>query len=177
MKQDKQLQQIYDEARQFCGSFKTLLMSTCSRDGLPEASYSGYVEEAGSYYVYVSELAKHTTHLLENPKCSILFIENESDSRQLLARKRLSYRCDATEVSRESDVFETVMGKMVDRFGVVMNNLREMGDFHLFKLTPVSGSFVSGFAKAYTLSGDNLDEVKLRNETGHTKVDHKAKSA
>lgn len=177
MDNETQLHQIYSEARQFQEHFETLLMSTCSHEGIPEASYAGYIEDEGNYYVYISELAKHTKNLLEHPKCSVLFIENEASANHLLARKRLSYRCDAEEVSRDSKHFDNIIEKLIQRFGFVMNNLREMGDFHLFKLTPISGNFVAGFAKAYALSGKNVDEVRHRNEAGHKRVSNESKSA
>lgn len=109
MAQETKLQEIAIEAREFRDRFETLLMSTSNYYGLPEASYAGYIEDEGDYYVYVSELAKHT------------------------------------------------------------KTLREMSDFHLFRLRPLSGSFVSGFAKAYTLTGENLLNVKHRNNGGHRK--------
>lgn len=177
MTQDEQLQQIFIETKEFRQRFETLLMSTSSYDGLPEASYAGYIEDEGDYYVYTSELAKHTKNLQDNSRCSVLFIENEGEASHLLARKRLSYSCEVSEVSRKSPSFNAILDKLTARFGFVMNNLREMGDFHLFRLRPLSGNFVAGFAKAYTLTGDSLKSVKHRNEGGHRKNTPESKIA
>ena len=152
--------QTYNEIQLFRESFETLLMSTSNASGLPEASYAGYIEEQGDYYVYTSDLATHTGNLKENPQCSILFIENEHAASHLLARKRLTYVCDVSEVSRTSSHFDKIFEKLTERFGFVMSNLKDMTDFHLFRLKPKSGRFVSGFAKAYTLTGDDLTTVK-----------------
>lgn len=177
MTQQKTTEQIYDEATSFRDSFETLLMATSNSAGLPEASYAGYIEEEGDYYVYTSELAKHTGNLQENPNCSIMFIENETTASHLLARKRLIYRCEASEVDRDTSIFSSVFEQLVSRFGFVMNNLKEMSDFHLFRLRPTSGSYVAGFAKAYTFTGDDLKTVNHRNEAGHRKVASESKTA
>jgi len=45
-----------------------------------------------------------------------------------------------------------------------------MGDFHLFKLSPKSGSVVMGFGKAYRLD-ENLEVLKQimgQHQKGHT---------
>ncbi|PWQ95182.1 HugZ family protein [Leucothrix arctica] len=166
--QDERIQ-TYNEILLFRESFETLLMSTSNGAGIPEASYAGYIEDEGDYYIYTSELAKHTGNLIDNPNCSILFIENEHSASHLLARKRLTYTCEVTEVSRSSHVFNQTLDKLTERFGFVMNNLRDMTDFHLFRLHPVAGRYISGFAKAFTLTGGDLKTVKHQNEGGHRK--------
>ena len=42
-----------------------------------------------------------------------------------------------------------------------------MEDFHLFKITPISGLLVFGFAKAFNLEGPVLVNVVHLNEKGH----------
>ncbi|PID64473.1 MAG: pyridoxamine 5'-phosphate oxidase [Gammaproteobacteria bacterium] len=154
--------------QEFSDSFETLLMATSNNSGQPEASYATYIKDSGEYYVYLSELAPHTGNLLEHPQCSVLFIENEEDASHLFARQRLTYQCEASEVTRGSDHFENIMDKFEKKFSNFMKTLRQLEDFHLFRIKPNKGSYVAGFAKAYEISGPNLETITLRNEKGHT---------
>lgn len=158
---------IYEACKVFPEEFETLLMATCNNAGQPEASYATYLEESGDYYVYLSELARHTGNLQENPKCSVLFIENEQDARHLFARRRLTYQCEAGEIERGSSCFEAIMDLFEVKFGGFINMLRKLEDFHLFRLNPVKGNYVAGFAQAFEISGDDLGKIKHRNEQGH----------
>lgn len=151
----------------FAEDFETLLMATSNSSGLPEASYATYIKDAGDYYVYLSELARHTGNLLEHPHCSVLFIENEQDAKHLFARKRLTYQCETNEVERGSAHFEQIMDKFEEKFSNFIEMLRHLEDFHLFRLKPVKGNYVAGFAQAYEISDPKLNTVKHRNEKGH----------
>ena len=37
-----------------------------------------------------------------------------------------------------------------------MELIREFTDFHLFKITPIKGSLVTGFAAAFAIEGDEF---------------------
>ncbi len=161
------LEAIYQSCQAFPKEFETLLMATCSGSGQPEASYAAYLEESGDYYVYLSELALHTSNLQENPQCSVLFIENEKDARHLFARHRLTYQCEAAEVERGSDHFEEIMGLFKAKFGNFMEMLHKLEDFHLFRLKPKKGNYITGFAQAFEVTGDKLNQVRLRDDQGH----------
>lgn len=161
------LQDAQEEYRRFPDAFSTLLLATSDKNAVPEASYAPYIKEPEGFYVYLSELAKHTGNLLENNQCSIFFVQNEKDAASLFARKRLTYACDVIEVSKDESRYEPLLDKFENKFGSIMPVLRGMGDFHLFCLRPRSGSYVAGFAKAYAISGEELDEIRHRNEVGH----------
>ncbi len=155
------------EFRELPQAFESLLMATCDNNGLPEASYAPYVEEMGDYYIYISDLAAHTGNLLANPQCSILFIQNEDEARNLFARQRVTLQCEATEIARGSEQFQNIMTKFGERFGNLMDMLSDYTDFHLFRLHPKLGNYVAGFAQAYTITGEHLDSIRLRDEKGH----------
>ena len=149
--------------------FATLLMATTSEQGEPNASYAAYVEKDGDYFVYVSELSIHTQNLLANGRASVLFIEDEAHAGHLFARKRLTYQCEAIEVVRDSALFADVLGRFAERFGGLIDMLRELRDFHLFKLSPRHGLFVAGFAKAYELDDLPRGEIHHIGDKGHMK--------
>ena len=133
----------------------SLLLSTAGDDGKPLASYAPfYRDSGGSIFILVSSLSAHTNNLLRGI-ASILVIEDESECRQIFARTRLGFQCTCHPVSRESQEFEPILDKMDqrhrDRYGDIVNTLKGLADFTLFRLEPHSGSFVMGFGQAYTI--------------------------
>ena len=134
-------------------SKKTLLLSTASPDSVPEISYAPYVrDQAGCFYIYVSELAAHTSNLMTNRKASILFIHPESESANLFARERAVFNCSVSELARDDENYTIQLKALQEKFGEVVSVVRSLPDFHLFSLTPVSGQYVVGFGRAYTIN-------------------------
>lgn len=163
------LAKVYEECRDFHHQFETLLMATCNAQGEADASYAPYIEHLGDYYVYVSELAVHTPNLQRKPQCSVLFIEEESQAKNIFARRRLTLNCQAQVIARNSEAFEQILSLFTIKFGKFMEMLKNLKDFHLFKLHPEKGAYVAGFAQAYTLEGEGLAQIRHRNEVGHRK--------
>lgn len=168
---EEKLQSIGAEAMAFKSQFQSLQLATTNTQGLPEASYAAYVEHGHQFYIYVSELATHCANLRDTGRCSLMFIEAEKDAAHLFARKRLVFQCAAQEVNRDSAKFETIMALFFEKFGKFMDVISKLTDFHLMELTPAQGSYVSGFAKAYHLNGQDLMQVTHRNDQGHTAPD------
>ena len=161
------LNEVMDEARRFHESFDSVMMAT-SREDVPVATYAPYVtDEQGCFYIYVSELSAHTPNLKQNPRASLLFIEDESRAQHLFARKRVTYTCVAEPVERESEAFVVIMDRFKAKHGPFMDMMRELRDFHLFRLIPEQASYVRGFAQAYQLRGDGLGEIRHVNDKGH----------
>lgn len=171
MPQAPDLQDVREACLAFPGRFKTLHLATLGRDGEPEASYAPYVADQGRYYVFLSELARHTSNLRESGRCSVLFIESEDEAKHLFARQRLTLLCQARVCARDDRRFEAVMDAFTQRFGRFMDVIRPLQDFHLFELQPLQGAYVAGFARAYTLGGDDLGELRHRNDAGHRTPD------
>jgi len=171
MPQPTDLLAVMDECRRFPGLFQSLHLATCNADGEPEASYAAYVEHQGCYYVYTSELSAHTANLAARGRCSALFIESEAQAKHLFARRRLTLQCAAAECPRGSAEFDLILDQFVVQFGGFMAMLRKLTDFHLYRLRPLSGAYVAGFAQAYTLGGEGLSEIRHRREQGHRSPD------
>ncbi len=53
-----------------------------------------------------------------------------------------------------------------DRFGDFIDIIEPLQDFHLFKVCPHSGRFIRGFAQAFQLSGEGLNEITHINPDG-----------
>jgi heme iron utilization protein len=134
-------------------SQQTLLLSTASITGIPDISYAPFVrDEAGSFYVFISELAAHTDNLLTNPQVSVMFVRPESESNNLFARERAIFDCSVKEIERNDDCYSTQLKALQTKFGEIVGVLRSLSDFHLFALSPISGRYVAGFGQAYTIN-------------------------
>jgi hypothetical protein len=165
------LARVREEAVAFRLQFDSAVLATVSADGLPQASYAVYLDGGdGAFYVYVSELAPHTPNLLAGGGASLLFIENEDEALHLFARRRLSFRARAEEVARTSDSFRRVLDRFERAHGAIIENLRWLEDFHLFRLTPEEGTYVAGFARAYAFQGIELTGFRHLNEAGHRRA-------
>ena len=156
---------IVAEAGEFLAGFRTLLMATVSADGVPDASYAPYVRiDDDAFYVNLSELSTHTGNLLATPRVSVMFVQAEDDTKQLFARKRLSFDADAAVIERDSALWVQIMDRFGAKFGDVMDLIRPLRDFKLFRLTPRSGVYVRGFAQAYPLAQSDLAHIRRVND-------------
>ncbi|MCP4588136.1 HugZ family protein [Pseudoalteromonas sp.] len=149
---------------------RTLLLSTLSESGFPEISYAPYCRsEPGEFYIFISELAAHTQNLIHNPKASVMFVADESDTQNQFARERLIYQCDVSEIDQEAESYSELLNKLQDKFGNIVGMLRSLPDFHLFQLKPFQGSYVVGFGRAYEINPitnelEHISEAKLKGE-------------
>jgi hypothetical protein len=169
--EDADLLNVREACRAFPSRFQSLYLGTVDAHGQPQASHAPYVAHEGRYCVYLSDLARHTANLRATARASVLFIESEEQARHLFARERLTLACQAAECLRGTPRFEAVMDVFDRRFGTFMQVIRPLQDFRLFELQPLSGAYVAGFARAYSLDGTDLDLIRHRNEQGHRAPD------
>ena len=156
----QELEDITERYQELMASQQTLLLSTASANGVPDISYAPFVrDDAGVFYIYVSEIACHTVNLLNNPQVSILFIRPESKSPNLFARERAVLSCSVTEIIREDAIYADRIQALQDKFGEVVSVLRSLSDFHLFALRPENGRYVIGFGRAFSI---NVSDGSLR---------------
>jgi len=156
---------IVAEAGTFLAAFRSLVMATVSADGVPDASYAPFVRiDDNAFYLNLSELSAHTGNLSSTPRVSVMFLQAEQDTKQLFARKRLSFDADAIMVERDSQRWQQVMDIFAIKFGDIVDLIRPLQDFKLFRLQPRSGIYVRGFAQAYPLQGDALEQLRGIND-------------
>lgn len=149
-------------------NFKTVILSTVSSKGTPEASYAPSVlDDKKNFYVYVSSLAKHTANLTFSKRASLMIIEDEQQTENLHARKRLTLNCSICPIQRESEQFEEIQKIFVEKFGETSALLKNLLDFKLFCLTPIDGRLVTGFGSTFRLTGTKIDTLKPVNGPGH----------
>ena len=159
MSQSKQntQHQYLKNYQQLIISQQTLLLSTVTEKGSPESSYAPFVTDVhGKYYIFVSELASHTKNMLKNAKASILFIQPETEAKNLFARERVVFDCLVDEIQPQGKRYNEQMLIMNEKFGDTVELLKSLPDFHLLALTPISGKYIAGFGKAFSINiGDN----------------------
>ncbi|WP_084644919.1 HugZ family pyridoxamine 5'-phosphate oxidase [Oceanobacter kriegii] len=155
----EELAQIRDDFHAFIGGFNSLTMATVNANGEPESSYAPFIQQDGCFYVFLSELASHTQNLKANPNVSLFWIEPEDQARNIFARTRATVFANADVIDRASDDGQVILDAMEEQLGNTMQVLRGLGDFHLFELTPQHGAYVTGFAKAFRLEGEGLQQV------------------
>jgi putative heme iron utilization protein len=158
-------QALQSEIREFREAFRSVMLATVNGEGVPEASYAPCVTDtAGNHYVFVSGLARHTRDLKETGTASALFIEDEQSARNIFARKRLSYQCDATLIPRESSECDEILYKFRELFGEIVKTLEQLPDFRLFRLSPRFGRYVPGFGQAFELEGQRVAQFRPRGQ-------------
>lgn len=131
-------------------SQRSVILATVDSAGYPEASYAPYIcDERDTFYILVSQLARHTRNLEVDRRASLLFIEPEDLARQIFARRRLTYLCEAEPIARDTPRWRAQLAVMQRCFGAVVGQLSRLPDFRLFRLVPLEGRYVRGFGQAF----------------------------
>ncbi|ERM58087.1 MULTISPECIES: heme utilization protein HutZ [Vibrio] len=169
VKQERLQGRLGPEIKEFRQERRTLQLATVDEEGRPNVSYAPFVQNQEGYFILISDIARHARNLKANPQVSLMMIEDEESSKQLYARKRLTFDAQASVVERETELWTQVICQMQERFGEIIDGLSQLQDFSLFNLKAENGLFVKGFGQAYQVSGDDLvDFVHL--QEGHKKV-------
>ncbi|WP_114819135.1 pyridoxamine 5'-phosphate oxidase family protein [Chryseobacterium sp. KLBC 52] len=163
---EKKIKPVAPKVQELINASKSIILATVDAEGNPNSSYAPFVQVDQTFYILVSFMAKHTKNLADGRKTSIMFIEDESATKQIYARERLTLEATTSQIERDSEVWNTVVVKLKENHGKVVDVISEMGDFILIALQPVKGSYVNGFGSAYFVDA-NLEIVEHRNDANH----------
>lgn len=142
----------FDNVKKLIYLQKTLSLATVSAEGISDIGYAPFVFDTENYfYIYVSELASHTRNLIDRPNASVMLIRPEADSSNLFARERLILQCKAQFIERSDVHFDRQLTVFYERFGHIMDLLKNLSDFHLVQLIPGQGRYIAGFGRAYAI--------------------------
>jgi heme iron utilization protein len=127
------------------------------RDGRPFVSMVLVVpaHDGAAFYMLASRLAWHTQDILKDPHVSLMLTEPESPDRDPQTLARLSITGEATIVDREDSTYNNVHDLYLSAFPSSAQYF-QLGDFELFRITPRGGRFVGGFARAFTITIEDL---------------------
>ncbi len=156
------------EIQEFRDSRLTLQLGTLNKNGKPHTSYAPFAFSENGYYILVSDLATHGQNLKDCDAVSIMMIEDERCARSIFARRRLSFDTHATLIERDTVQWQEGIERMQARLGSMIDDLSQLGDFHLYRLKPEMGRYVKGFGKAFNVSGDEMLSV-IHLDEGHVK--------
>lgn len=149
--------------KDFIANIQTAIIGTLDKHNHPFSSYAPYIYDNNRFYVYISDIATHAKNLQKNPKASLFFVEDESKTENLFARKRVSLQCDSQKIERGCERFEEVLGLFAEKFDAKMvSTLKKMTDFNLYEFKVNYGEATFGFGKAYFIGGGNMDELVAR---------------
>ncbi|MGU3419052.1 HugZ family pyridoxamine 5'-phosphate oxidase [Methylobacterium sp. D54C] len=136
-------------ARTLLRSVRSGALATLEPDGTPFASLVTIATDAdGTPLMLLSRLSAHTRNLLADPRCSLLF--SQGGKGDPLAHPRL------TVVGR---ALQTAEARARERFLARHPKAKlyaDFPDFGFFALAPEAGHLNGGFAKAATLTRDQL---------------------
>ncbi len=158
-KKEIDLDEVREDFLSFKSSVSTAQLGTLTANNKPEVSYSPIVWVDDCGYLLLSELSSHTHNVMNNPLIGLLLIEDESSARNLFARKRVMIDGHATEVPRDSELYDRVVERFTEQFGETVQVLVSLPDFHLMEVSLLEGRFVRGFGQAFELTGDGLRDV------------------
>ena len=150
--------ELVDQCLEFIHQFNSVLIGTSDTSGEPDISYSPGIYYNSRFYILISQLSPHTGHLYRRSTAALLFIEDERDSEQIYARRRLSFACSAQPCKRDDQTWQTLIPLFRIKFGSIINTLTGLNDFVLFQLQPTQGKWVTGFGRAYGFSGLDFRE-------------------
>jgi len=142
----------------FIATRQSLVLSTADAEGGCELGVAPFVHVNDTFAVLLSGLAPHTRQLEREPQVQIMLLEDEAETRQLYARRRMMLECSVARLGREHERSDAIFALMQARFGSIVPLLRGLNDFHVFVFTPKQGRFIAGFGKAYRLEGLSVVE-------------------
>ncbi|WP_250254388.1 pyridoxamine 5'-phosphate oxidase family protein [Chryseobacterium sp. Marseille-Q3244] len=163
---EKKAKPVAPKVKELIERSKSVILATVDAEGTPNSSYAPFVQVDNTFYILVSFMAKHTKNLSEGRKTSIMFIEDESATKQIYARERLTIEASTSQIERDSETWNNVVVKLKETHGKVVDVISGMGDFILIALQPTKGSYVNGFGSAYFVDA-NLEILEHRNDVNH----------
>lgn len=141
-------------------SVRTVVLGTVSAEGIPNVNYAPFViDEAKNIYIFVSKLSVHTSNLQANNRASVMLIEDENKTKQIFARRRLTYSCSASYVEKNSKEWENIANRFDQKFGNIIYIFRNLPSFNIIKFTPYEGLFVMDFGAAYQIYDRDLNHL------------------
>ena len=165
------MKNIYKEYFAFMKKAKNVYISSVDENTKPEISYSPCViDDDKNVYILVSDLSKRTSSLVQGRNVSLMFIEPEEQCEEMYVRIRLIFECSTKQIERKTDKWSEQIPVFLDKFGDIINILKSLSDFKMFCFSPVSGSYVKGFGKAYTIEGVGLDKISHINFSANQKM-------
>ena len=123
----------------------------------PFVSMVAYAAEPdfGGVLLHLSRLAPHTKHLLAVPAASLLICEGDDGRDDVQTLARITLTGEARPLDPTSAEYAPARACYLARLPAA-EMLFSFPDFLLFRFVPREARYVGGFARAYTLTPDDL---------------------
>lgn len=147
-------EELQSRFESFVGGQTALVLAVDAPDGAPPVIGTlPFVRHGGAFFVLASDLAPHTPAMLATGVASVALMADQADTRNPFARERAQWQATVGEIGRDTAAFKAVTTELRRCHGQTVDLLCGLGDFHLVALEPGEGRYVSGFGRAYRLSG------------------------
>lgn len=157
-------------AQNFTQNLNSVILSTCDNLANPFASYAPFVEDDNkNIYICISGFVKHSKNLSETKKANLLFIDDESKTKNIFARQRLYGDVTSEMFQKNDERNDKIYQLFEEKFAEKANFLRQMPDFRIYKLSFSEANLVLGFGATYSISGDFQ---KISAKTGFHEKNH-----
>jgi putative heme iron utilization protein len=120
MKPETNLANLADDYRALITAQRSLLLATSNSEGDAEISYAPYVRIEQEFYIFVSELARHTGNMLRSRRASVMFIQPEAEAANLFARRRLIFSCKVAEIRADDARYTPILEALQQACGDVV---------------------------------------------------------
>ncbi len=152
------MENVAKKIAQFKAKFESIMIASLSSKNQVICSNAPLLQSNLGNFICISKSAEHFDSISTNPNnIEVMFIEDEQNA-NILARKRLKYRANAVYLPKSSQIFDQVFAEfeaMDEMYSVIKN----MADFHIFKLEFGKGRAVFGFGQAYDIDGDIITKA------------------
>jgi putative heme iron utilization protein len=135
-------------------------LATLDDGGLPSVAHVAYVPEPdyAGFLIHVSRLAAHTRHLLARPQAALGITEPDPGADDPQQRARVSLQGRVEEIQRGAPDYPVARARYLGRLPQAAQWF-DFEDFVLLRLRPESVRYVGGFARAYSLKGEELRHI------------------
>jgi putative heme iron utilization protein len=138
---------------------RTCALATLGADG-PFVSFAAYAAEPdfGGFLLHLSGLAVHTRNLQRDSRAALLIAEPDDGRADPQTLPRITLAGAAARISADDPGLAAARSRYQAHLPASAM-LFELPDFALYRLVPDGARYVGGFARAYTLTVDDLRQA------------------
>lgn len=126
-------------------------------DGAPHVGLLPYVAlpDRSGVLVHASQLARHSRGLAAGARVGVLLHEPDGADQDPLQIRRVTFDCRVLPLERGSDAWTAGRARYVERFPDSQVTFG-LGDFTLYRLEFLHGTYVEGFARAIAVPAEDI---------------------
>jgi putative heme iron utilization protein len=118
-------------------------------------------DDFSAFHIFVSRLAQHTVDLQKDNRVILMLCETDDNRADPQTLARVSIRGKAEMIQNGEPGFSILKQQYIERFPEAAQ-LFNLSDFNFWRITPRGGRYVAGFAKAFNITAETLQEVSAR---------------